>query len=317
MLQQTQVATVIPYFERFVAALPDTRSLAAAPEEVVLRLWEGLGYYRRARQLHRAALEVVERHDGVFPHDLEAIRALPGIGRYTAGAIASIAFDAPAPILEANTIRLLSRLLAFDGDPASSAGQAYLWDAAAKLTPRRGAGVFNQALMELGSLVCSPREPNCSACPAQRFCGARRAGRERELPRPRAKTAITPVHEAAIVIRRGARVFLRQCGAEERWAGLWDFPRFGWSGRDEAQAELAERTQELTGLDVTLGRPLATLTHGVTRFRITLRCFAAEWRSGRANRSRSAASRWARPDELESLPLNTTGRKISRLLDRS
>jgi A/G-specific adenine glycosylase len=204
--------------------------------------------------------------------------------------------------------------LAYEGDPASSAGQAMLWDAASALVPRRGAGAFNQALMELGSLVCAPRTPDCEQCPAQSVCLARRSGRERELPRQRAKTPITPVHEAAVVIRRGGRVFLRQCGEGERWAGLWDFPRFGWSGRDGDPAELAARTRELTGLCIDAGPRLATITHGVTRYRITLSCFAADWRSGRPSRAAGSPSRWARPGELEALPLSVTGRKISRLL---
>ena len=159
MLQQTQVATVIPYFERFLAAFPTIRALAAADERDVLRHWEGLGYYRRARQMHLAARVLVAQHAASFPRELDTVRTLPGIGRYTAGAIASIAFDLRAPILEANTVRLLSRLVAFDGDPASTAGQHALWSLADALLPARGCGEFNQALMELGSLVCAPPGP--------------------------------------------------------------------------------------------------------------------------------------------------------------
>src|SRR5262249_49276778 len=157
-------------FERFTAKLPTIASLAAAPEEQVLRLWEGLGYYRRARHLHRAAKMIVAEHGGRFPSDADAVRRLPGIGRSTAGAILSIAFDQPLPILEANTVRLLSRLLAFRGETRSAAGQRLLWHAAETLLPRRQAGQLNQALMELGSQVCKPREPSCEKCPVARMC---------------------------------------------------------------------------------------------------------------------------------------------------
>ena len=165
MLQQTQVATVIGYFDRFLARFPTIEALARADEHEVLRLWEGLGYYRRARQLHRAARIIVAEHGGRFPRDPSIVRRLPGIGRYTAGAILSIAFDAREPILEANTLRLLSRLLCYDGDPRSPDGQRLLWAMAEALLPRRGSGRLNQALMELGSEVCTARSPRCEQCP--------------------------------------------------------------------------------------------------------------------------------------------------------
>jgi A/G-specific adenine glycosylase len=317
MLQQTQVATVIPYYERFLAAFPDVHALAAAPEHDVLKLWEGLGYYRRARQLHRAARVLVATHGGTFPRDLAAVRELPGIGRYTAGAIVSIAFDLPAPILEANTVRLLSRLLAFQGDPASTAGQRLLWQAAESLLPRKQAGAFNQALMELGSLVCTPRAPGCDGCPAQLLCGARLQGLVEELPRLRAKAPSTPVREAAIVIRRGGQVFIRRRTEGERWAGLWDFPRFAIASQHEGDLseELVARTRELTGMTILPGDRLATLKHGVTRFRITLECFAAKVVAGRPKKSLPEQCDWVQPAELANYPLSTTGRKISRLLE--
>lgn len=168
MLQQTQVETVKPYFQRFLAALPTIRALAEAEERQVLRLWEGLGYYRRARQLHQAARQIVAVHDGRFPCDPQAVQRLPGIGRYTAGAILSIAFDQRQPILEANTVRVFSRLLAYDGQTTSSAGQKLLWAAAEAVLPAREVGRFNQALMELGSEVCRrPRVHGARGRPAR------------------------------------------------------------------------------------------------------------------------------------------------------
>ena len=171
MLQQTQVGTVVSYFDRFLAAFPTIEALAAADEQDVLRLWEGLGYYRRARQLHKAAKIIVAEHAGNFPRNPEIVRRLPGIGRYTAGAILSIAFDARQPILEANTLRLLSRLLAYDGDPRSTEGQRLLWAMAEAVLPRRGSGRMNQALMELGSEVCAARRRGVKIAPSPR-CAA-------------------------------------------------------------------------------------------------------------------------------------------------
>jgi A/G-specific adenine glycosylase len=182
MLQQTQVATVKDYFHRFTRAFPDVHSLAAAEESEVLRLWEGLGYYRRARQLHVAAKKVVAEYGGKFPDEAEELQQLPGIGRYTAGAIASIAFNRRAPILEANTIRLLSRLVAYRGNPHSQTGQRPLWRVAEEILPQKRVAEFNQALMELGSLVCTPNEPKCTTCPLSAVCAAFAGGLQHEIP---------------------------------------------------------------------------------------------------------------------------------------
>src|SRR5262245_46291060 len=172
MLQQTQVATVVPYFERFLASFPTIAALARADEQDVLRHWEGLGYYRRARDLHRAARTVCADHDGQLPRDPAVLRTLPGFGRYTAAAVLSQAFDLALPILEANSLRVLSRLTAFRGDPRRGAGQRFLWSAAQALLPRRGAGEFNQAFMELGALVCTASAPRCADCPLAQGCQA-------------------------------------------------------------------------------------------------------------------------------------------------
>jgi len=316
MLQQTQVETVRPYFERFVRELPNIRALAEATEHQVLRLWEGLGYYRRARQLHRAAQVIVREHGGRFPRDPEAVRQLPGIGRYTAGAILSIAFNQRQPILEANTVRLLSRLLAYRGDTASPDGQRLLWATAEALLPQRAPGRFNQALMELGSQVCRPRSPLCQACPAALLCRARRAGCQAEIPPPKVKPATEAVREAAVLARRGGRVLLLQWPEGWRWAGLWDFPRFAVRGRRlaEVHRELVDNVCQLTGVTVRPGEHLQTLRHGVTRFRITLECYAAEYLCARHVAGRHLATRWLRPAELESYPLSSTGRKLARLL---
>jgi A/G-specific adenine glycosylase len=315
MLQQTQVATVEGYFPRFLAAFPTIGALAAAPQELVLRHWEGLGYYRRARQLHAAAQVLVREHGGRFPADRAQVLALPGIGRYTAGAILSIAFDQSQPILEANTFRLLSRLIAFGGDPQSPAGRQILWQLAEELVPTRGAGTFNQALMELGGQVCTPRAPRCHECPLRSLCQAQQAGVQEATGRLAVKPPSTAVREAAVVVRRAQRVLLVERGEGGRWAGLWDFPRFPLAGKpanlaDEARQALDDRF----GLEVAPLEPLVTLKHSVTRFRITLHCYEARHLGGKPAGEGIAASRWVRPAELADFPLSVTGRKLARLL---
>ncbi len=316
MLQQTQVATVEEYFPRFLAAFPTVEALAAAPEERVLRLWEGLGYYRRARQLHRAAGVIVQEHAGWFPRELEAVLELPGIGRYTAGAITSIAFDARSPILEANTIRLFSRLLAYRGDPQQSAGQKRLWAFAEELLPQRETGEFNQALMELGSLVCTPRAPDCRQCPAMSLCPTYREGLQEGIPAARRKPNFESVREAAVVVRRREQVLLMRRGDGGRWAGLWDFPRFALSESEGEglEQELAEKLKALTGVVARPRELLTTLKHGVTRFRITLDCHLADYVSASRRPPAEAELRWIEPGDFESYPLSVTGRKLSRLV---
>lgn len=315
MLQQTQVATVESYFPRFLRSFPTIAALAAADEQQVLRHWEGLGYYRRARQLHRAAQVVVAEHGGVFPRAIDVVRSLPGIGRYTAGAILSIAHDDPHPILEANTFRLLARLLAYRDDPRSTVGQARLWAFAEALLPQRQIGEFNQALMELGSLICTPRAPQCELCPVAKLCPTRAQGLQAEIPPPVRKVAFESVRAAAVVVRRGDAVLVVCNPAGERWAGLWDFPRFELRGEGTTtiEHELATNVAERTGLKVRLQRSFATLKHGVTRYRITLDAWLATSAGGRLARN-AWTPRWVQLEELSELPLSTTGRKIAKLL---
>lgn len=316
MLQQTQVATVVPYFNRFLAAFPTIEALARADEHDVLRLWEGLGYYRRARGLHAAAQRMMADHAGRFPRSAAEIESLPGIGRYTAGAIASIAYDAREPILEANTIRLLSRLAGFAGDPASSGGRKHLWALAEKILPERSCGDFNQALMELGSLVCTPKDPACDACPVAELCVAHREGLQDEIPRRAVRVASEAVREASVVVWHRGKVFVRKREAGERWAGLWDFLRFPLEAEGPAaERELEQKVRQVAGLAIAGTRQFATLKHGVTRFRITLDCYAARSRSTRSSLE-GGSCQWVEPAALEHLALSVTGRKLSRMLDK-
>ncbi len=316
MLQQTTVAAVEAYFRRFTAAFPTVGDLAAADEQQVLRLWEGLGYYRRARGLHAAAKQVVAEYEGVFPDTVEGLMKLPGIGRYTAGAIVSIAYDKRAPILETNTYRLLTRLTAYDGDPLRAAGQRYLWQVAEEILPQRDVSPFNQALMELGSLVCTPRDPKCPTCPVANLCHGHRLGMVHDLMPTLRKKTYTDLHEAAVMITRRDRVLLRQCGPAERWSGLWDFPRFVVESTENAAdpAYLRNRLRELTGVEVGALRQLTTIKHGVTRYRITLDCYLGEFERGRITTGGEGPVEWVPCEQLGELPLSTTGRKMAKLL---
>lgn len=327
MLQQTQVATVVPYYERFLERFPTAGDLASASESEVLRLWEGLGYYRRARQLHAAAKQIQREHGGQFPQEFESVLALPGVGRYTAGAILSMGLDQRQPIVEANTVRLYSRLLMLRTDPAKSPGQRALWSFAERLLPpRRGAGQLNQALMELGSMVCAPQQPACERCPVASLCPTNRHGLQAEIPVPKKRIAYEDLRESAVVVVSGKqRVLLRQCAAGERWAGLWDFVRFETPAAAPQRSveeppsvrQLQAGVKKLVGAEILQPRRLAVLKHGVTRYRITLHVYTAKLRAGLDERSTSANLRWAKPGEMEDLPLSTTGRQISRLLHES
>lgn len=315
MLQQTQVATVIAYYHRFLTALPTLADLAKADEQTVLRLWEGLGYYRRARQMHQAAKILADQHGGQFPNDPEIVGRLPGIGRYTLGAVLSFAFDARMPILEANTIRLHARLLAYDGPTSSRAGQTLLWGLAEAVLPRRDVSHINQALMEVGSQVCLPRNPRCGECPLESLCAARAQGVQDVVPRPNRKPTAEYVREAAVLVRRGQEVLIGQRPEGGRWAGLWDFPRFALEAEqpDAVVEELAAKVREATGLAVSIGAKCHTLRHGVTRFRITLDCYEAVPAKVGGGRPQSGY-RWVRVDQLEQYPLSITGRRLARLL---
>jgi len=227
MLQQTQVSTVIPYFERFMARFPDIAALAAAPIDEVLHLWTGLGYYARARNLHRAAQRIHAAHDGVFPRKLEQVIELPGIGRSTAGAILAISAGARHPILDGNVKRVLARYFAIDGAPDAAATLETLWKFAADNTPARNVATYTQAIMDLGATVCTRAQPRCGECPLATDCRARRAGRQAELPQPKRRRAVRRRKRAVMLVaRRAGAVLLVQRPPSGIWGGLWCLPEF-------------------------------------------------------------------------------------------
>lgn len=320
MLQQTQVTTVIPYFERFTSRFPTVLHLAKAAESEVLLLWEGLGYYRRARQLHAAAQKIVEEHGGMFPTNRDDVRDLPGVGRYTAGAILSIALGQPEPILEANTIRLFARLLAFEGPTHDKEGQALLWGLAEAIVTRHEPGTINQALMELGSEVCSNGSPRCEACPVRSLCRGHERGLQNELPRKREKPQFEHRTEVAVVLRRRGQILLLEQPEGGRWAGLWDLPRFQVFSENPTNLaqEILENLHQKTGLKAELDEHLKTIRHGVTRYKITLQCYTATAISGRLKIQKISTEQhaWLAPKDLDTYPLSTTGRKLARLIQK-
>lgn len=322
MLVQTTVAAVVPFFLRFTREFPDFQSLAAAEEDRVLKAWEGLGYYRRARQLHAAAKAVVGRHGGRMPERPADVRELPGVGRYMAGAIVSQAFDLPEPIVEANSRRVLARLLGWTEDLKTTASQKRLWEAAGRLVPARRAGEFNQAMMELGALICSPRSPRCLVCPVARFCEARRLGIQEELPRITAKAPPTPVVEACAVVADGERVLVVRRAGPGLWAGFWEFPTIHRDGPDPAGRSfagpvvLADGVERLTGVRVLIGDLVKSLTYGVTRYRVRLDAFTGRPASDADRKTKPtpgpgmSEAAWVDAAGLKELTFSAAGRRL-------
>ena len=315
MLQQTTVAAVAPRFDRFLAEVPDVRALAAADEQAVLKAWEGMGYYSRARNLRRAAQMIIERHGGALPDDPAAWAELPGVGRYILGAVLSQAFDRRLPVVEANTKRVLCRLFAQAGDPKSAPVQAWLWETAAAVLPRKRAGDFNQALMELGALVCTPEKPDCPRCPLKAECLARREGVQDRIPRRPARPMVVQVREVCVVPRHGGRVLLARRPAGGRWANMWEFPRAVLDDGD-THDRAARRLIASLGLTATPGAELMTVRYGVTRFRMTMVCLEAAADAKRFRPGYYEEGRWLRPTELAGYPVSSPQRKLAAALAR-
>lgn len=264
MLQQTRVTTVIPYYRSFVAALPDVQALAAAPLGRVLGLWSGLGYYRRAHLLHRAAQAVVAGYGGVFPRDPAKLAALPGIGRSTGAAIAAFAFGARAAILDGNVKRVLARHQGVGGFPGDAPVARRLWARAEALLPRRDIAIYTQALMDLGATVCVRIAPRCTACPVAADCIARRSGRIGELPSPRPKKTLPRRAVKVLLIERLGEVLLERRPSTGIWAGLWSLPE------TEAGADATRHCRTRFGAEVTAEEPLPAIEHAFTHFQLTL-----------------------------------------------
>jgi A/G-specific adenine glycosylase len=264
MLQQTQVATVIPYYNRFLASFPDVSALAGAPLDRVLEHWSGLGYYRRAHHLHAAAKAIVERHGGAFPHDSQAIATLPGIGRSTAAAIAAFAFGARGAILDGNVRRLLARHRGIGGFPGEKKVEEKLWAAAESSLPDRNIEAYTQALMDLGATICTRASPLCGECPVAADCIARRDDRVAELPSPRPGKALPRRAVRVLLIERAGAILFEKRPPAGIWSGLWSLPEL------DIDADVARQCKARFATDVTVGEDLPPIEHGFTHFRLTM-----------------------------------------------
>jgi len=256
MLQQTQVVTVIPYWHKFLARFPTVEALAAAELPEVLSMWSGLGYYSRARTLHRAANVIANAHAGKLPKTAEALRELPGFGPYTAGAVASIAFGQQTPIVDGNVVRVFARLFEIEGDPGSREVQKQIWALAGELVPEDSPGDFNQALMELGATVCTPRNPTCLLCPVREACGALRSGRVDQLPSPKVRALRKKLHRTSAIVLRDEKVLLGRRPDSGLFGGLWELPSV--DGARDALAAALGRGFTLGEVEAKVER---TLTH--------------------------------------------------------
>ena len=310
MLQQTQVETVRDYFTRFMARFPDIAALATASQEEVLKLWEGLGYYSRARALHRAAQQVQAQHGGQLPADVAALQALPGIGPYTAGAIASLAFGIPVPAVDGNVRRVLARVLAWE-QPQPRALEA----AARLLVPPTAPGAFNEALMELGAICCRPQSPDCAHCPWQDWCRALAQGQPELFPASRPRKVL-PHYDvvAAVTLRGDGRVLVAQRRQEDMLGGLWEFPGGKREGDETLAAALRRELQEELAITVNVGEQLLIVRHAYTHFRITLYAFVCELLAGEPRCVECADFRWATRGELTALPMAVTDRQIAEVV---
>jgi len=310
MLQQTRVETVVPYFLRFLERFPNVETLARAPLGEVLKVWENLGYYTRVQNLHKAAGEIVERFGGRIPSDMGEILRLPGIGQYTAGAILSIAFCRDVPAIDGNVRRVISRLFALEESVDDPATRKRIEKLVGTLVPKRDPGRFNQALMELGAVCCTPKTPACPACPLQDDCRARVQGLAHRLPVRGKKKSIPHREVVSAVIRNGnGRLLIVQRPARGLLGSLWKFPGGILNPEEPPEEGLARIAREELGIKIGVGSPVAAVKHAYTHFRITLTAFSCTLREGVPTAS---PWRWAGIDELEELPFSKADRLIAR-----
>jgi len=317
MLQQTRVDTVIPYYRRFLRRFPSLKSLAEAPLDEVLRLWVGLGYYGRARGLHAAARQVRERHGGRVPRQMDALLALPGVGRYTAGAILSIAFNLPAPVLDGNVVRILCRLFGIESDPKAGDTRKRLWSLAEALIPEGEARDFNQAMMELGAVVCRPTLPRCSLCPAADLCEARRCGTRHKLPLRRRRGPLPHYDVGVGIVWRRGKVLITKRPADVMLGGLWEFPGGKREGDEPLEHTVRREIREELDLEVRVQSHLATCKHAYSHFRVTLHAFHCTCPRGRPKPRECDAWRWVRVDELARYAFPAGSVKIIRELEKA
>jgi A/G-specific adenine glycosylase len=311
MLQQTRVETVIPYFEKWMHLFPDIQALAQASEHDVLNAWEGLGYYSRARNLHRAAKLVLDQHNGKIPRDLNELRKLPGIGRYTLGAIASIAFGRDVSALDGNIKRVYARIFDIEQPVDSPAGVKILWELADKYLPKGHAGDYNQALMDLGATICVPKNPRCLICPVMKLCKARQNGTQDQRPVMKPKKEVPHYVNAAGVIVEKRRVLLAQRPAQGLLASMWEFPNGRVNGDPAKGLAKALKTEYNLSLRVKRGQEsLGIVQHGYSHFSVTVHVFPCELIS----RPQGTNLKWVSLKELENYPMGRIDRQIANII---
>jgi A/G-specific adenine glycosylase len=314
MLQQTRVETVIPYWQRFLSRFPDVHALATADLDDVLGAWAGLGYYSRARNLQAAARLIDEHHGGKLPDDVVTLQTLPGIGRYTAGAVASIAFDRPEPVLDGNVKRVLTRLLGIREDIGQPEVVERLWKEAGMLARGPDPGNLNQALMELGATLCTPRTPNCKSCPVSRFCDASTRGDAESLPiKARKKPARKIEAVAALVVRRGKALAVRR-PSSGLLGGLWDLPGGDLAAGEMPRAGLTRALRECAGLEISRASAMGSVEHVFTHRRLTLHLYRASTPTDRIRLDGFSAHKWLSPRAISSLPHASLTAKALELL---
>ena len=314
MLQQTRVDQALPYFERFMAAFPDVQTLARASLDQVLKCWEGMGYYARARNMHRAAQQIVEGFGGEIPSSMEHLASLPGIGPYTAAAVLSIAYDRDVAVLDGNVTRVLCRLFAIREEPTRSAVKKRLRELAHALLPQGKAAAFNQAMMELGALVCTPKSLQCASCPVQTFCQAHRSGDPEALP-AKSPRKIKPHYDvSAGIIWRDGRILIAQRKPEGLLGGLWEFPGGKQEPGETLEGCLKREVREELDLEIEVERPFMRVKHAYSHFRITLHTFHCRYVRGDPRALGCADWRWVCPEELPVYAFPRADQKVLQAL---
>jgi A/G-specific adenine glycosylase len=314
MLQQTRVETVIPYYEHWMKRFPTLAALGSADQQDVLAAWEGLGYYSRARNLHRSAQMVMQDFNGQIPSDLATLRKLPGVGRYTAGAIASIAFGQAAPTLDGNIRRVLSRVFNVSEDARSTTGERRLWQLAAEQLPLERPGDYNQAIMDLGAVVCTPHKPDCPDCPLAGECQAYALGLQEQRPVLAARPAVPHITVTAAVIQRNGHVLISQRPQHGLLGGLWEFPGGKQQEGEDLSACLKREICEELGVRVEVCAPVGIYRHAYTHFRVTLHAFFCRLVDGEPLPIQVDDLNWVQPAELTQYPMGKIDRQIASYL---
>ncbi len=319
MLQQTQVAAAEPYYHKFIKRFPDVKSLAEADIHDVMKTWEGLGYYSRARNLHKTAAEIMDRFSGRVPDNLADLLSLPGIGRYTAGAIMSIAFGKPAPVLDGNVIRVLTRIFHITDNIQQSATLRILWSLAEQLIPQDQIREFNESMMELGAVVCKPKQPECSVCPAAALCAAFTLELQESLPVRPPKKPVPHIHVTAGIIWKNDTFLITLRPPKGLLGGLWEFPGGKVERGETLEACLVREIMEELHLQVDVEKKLISVRHAYTHFRITLHAFKCRYKEGMLKMDPDSAVdyRWITADELELYAFPGADRKVIGMLQKS